>query len=457
MEMINALIEPISSKNAAGEYVDDHTIREYLDDEFMKIGTLQHGSLNWLDLEEKSIHFLSKECKDFKVLSYLMLCLQQDGNPERFLISLKALHQFSKKYWLKGHPRPGKAGEGIKKKLFLLMLNRSIKSSDHLSFLLSDMPLLEQYKLAINELEKIVKKHSLDIDGLTKITTAVTEGLASLDDGIEEEAGALKNESAKTSSASSSVGAGFEKINLTDERKIKDSYFKLANFTNDIDGKNPLGYQLRRFGLWQTITAIPPTGKNGCTEMMAVPKDRAFDYIDSIKNNATVDLLKRIEHTIETSPFWIQGSYLAAGCAEKLNMSDVALAIQQSTLRFLQRLPTLGDNKFSDGTDFLDDKTKQWLSNTDSKESDAKDDFEQLYTTKGLEATLNEINKQLTLIKEPRDSYHLKLLAAEFLKKSGMHSLAQSHFLSLEEEVRGMLVTDWEPIFLQRLSNNGGL
>jgi len=85
MDMMELLLEPVSAKSAAGQYDEDNKDREYLDDEFMKVGTLQHGSLDWLALEEKAIDFLSKECKDFKVLSYLMLCLQQDKNPDKFL------------------------------------------------------------------------------------------------------------------------------------------------------------------------------------------------------------------------------------------------------------------------------------------------------------------------------------------------------------------------------------
>jgi len=251
----------------------------------------------------------------------------------------------------------------------------------------------------------------------------------------------------------------FDNVNLSDERKVKETYFTLAKFTNDIDPGDSLGYQLRRFGLWHGITSVPNVGKNGCTEMMAVSKDRVFEYVEKIRSDSSVELLKRIEHTIETSPFWLEGNYLSACCAESLNMTEVATAIQQLTNAFLKRLPILAKSKFSDGSEFLTLETASWLKNTEKKYAsvEVSSNFDEIYKTKGLEATLNEINLQLETVKEPRESCHLKLLAAEFFKKSGLHSLAKSHFLALEEEVKSMLVVDWEPMFLQRLSNNEGL
>ncbi|MEJ3721827.1 type VI secretion system domain-containing protein, partial [Paenibacillus polymyxa] len=101
------------------------------------------------------------------------------------------------------------------------------------------------------------------------------------------------------------------------------------------------------------------------TELAAVPKELVENYHEAL-NGPGVEpaLLLRLEKSVVASPFWIRGSYLAATVASRLAMDEVAEAIRQASARFVRRVPALLELCFSDGTAFVDDPTRAWLSAT---------------------------------------------------------------------------------------------
>jgi type VI secretion system protein VasJ len=447
--LIDKIIEPISSENPVGKPTSEGKTRDFLEDEVMKIGTLEHGKVDWKNLEEKTIKILSKECKDFKILSYLMLALQCDHNPERFLISLEILAKFSSKYWARGFPNPGEKPHALKRKLLTLMLNRSLDSVKQLKLLLSDNSLVSRYEKVCASMDKIVVKHKLKLKTTSGMSAWVKNELSRLEEPKEEAPVSVLSEKPVNT-----VNRVVSDVNLSDERKTKESYLQLAQFTNESDIENVLGYQLRRFGLWHNIYNAPPNSKQGNTEMRAVSDDRVLEYIESINTRPSKEILMRIEQTLESSPFWIKGSYLAALCANELNMPKVSDAILSATVSFLEKTPSLLACNFSDGSAFVDEEVQQWLGGKQNKlQTDVfSKELEKTYNSKGLEATLSAINKKLKKSKDQRDICHLKLLAAEFFRSSGMESLAITQLQALEEETKQMLVSKWEPAFIKRLA-----
>ena len=70
----------------------------------MKIGSLTHQEIQWHEVENKAIHLLAYQTKDVRLLGYLIICLQHQSTPERFLLSLHLLTDFISTHWEIAHP-----------------------------------------------------------------------------------------------------------------------------------------------------------------------------------------------------------------------------------------------------------------------------------------------------------------------------------------------------------------
>ncbi|WP_439899436.1 type VI secretion system domain-containing protein, partial [Pseudomonas gingeri] len=135
------------------------------------------------------------------------------------------------------------------------------------------------------------------------------------------------------------------------EREQRRVLLNMAEQINQQAPYEPTGYQLRRFGLWSHLQAAPAITRERRTELMAVPRDIVETYQQALITNALEPaLLLRIEKSVAASPYWLNGSYLAANVASRLAMDAVAAAIRQSCERFVCRLPALMELCFSDGT-----------------------------------------------------------------------------------------------------------
>src|SRR5690554_2021207 len=78
-------------ENIVGREVEKSEDYTWLDEEMMKIGSLQHGEVDWNGAEARAVRLLSEVGKDLKVLGHLLHCLQRDGDGVRFALSLRLL------------------------------------------------------------------------------------------------------------------------------------------------------------------------------------------------------------------------------------------------------------------------------------------------------------------------------------------------------------------------------
>lgn len=465
-DLVKKIIEPVSEKSKENSE-EAALIVDFLNEEIMKVGTLQHGNVDWQAIQEKSIWYLLNVKKDFRILSYLILTLQNNLTPQTFLVSLDLLCKFARIYWESGDTKKNKNGSIFKQKIIKQVLERSLENSRKLEFYESDLELLPQIAPLQRDLDALVKEKEVPFVSMALMFNSIKNGLELLTE-VEKKHDS-KSKTKKQATSDSEKRETFHKnepalgaLNLTSDREVKQAYLKLAKYTNEVSPENSLGYRVRRFGLWHSIQNVPPVNKKGVTEMTSVPADRVSEYKDLVTTQPSKELLERIEHTIVTSPFWLTGSYLAAECANNLAYRQLSEVIREETQIFVNRVPGLLDGCFSDGTPFADEETKKWLVmekiEVDDSENHilisstvSQDDYEKLYVNQGLEFVLNKINVALENSKEPREAFHLKLLYAGFLMKSGLFVLAQEQLSTLLDTVSYMGVIDWEPSFFYKL------
>ncbi|WP_225740404.1 type VI secretion system domain-containing protein [Burkholderia cepacia] len=224
---------------------------------------------------------------------------------------------------------------------------------------------------------------------------------------------------------------------------------------NQQDPYDPTGYLLRRFALWAHLTNAPSARKHHQTELMAVPADVAEGYAKALSANA-VDptLLQRVERSVTTSPYWLRGSYLAAGIARRLEMPMVAEAIRQAAERFVTRLPALGKLEFADGRPFVDGETQAWISGAQAGDTTAiagrdyagvRDELRVLLEAQGVESVLRRLEAIQQEAVDLRHRCHVMAIAAELLQPRGLTWLADGLFVRAYQSMQNASAPEWEP------------
>ncbi|MCV5934182.1 type VI secretion system domain-containing protein, partial [Escherichia coli] len=99
---------------------------------------------------------------------------------------------------------------------------------------------------------------------------------------------------------------------------------------------------------------------DGRTPLAAVSADMVADYHAQL-GSADMALWQQVEKSVLLAPYWLDGHCLSAQTALRLGYKQVADAIRDEVIRFLERLPQLTGLLFNDHTPFISEQMKQWL------------------------------------------------------------------------------------------------
>ncbi len=466
---VEQVLAVISGESGVGESLDDDSILEFLEDEVMKVGSLAHNDINWHKVESEALKLLADRSKDLKVLGFLMLSLQRGGDGERFVLSLLLLNRVLDSWWEQAWPYPGAKGQRPRKMLFTQMMQRAIKSVEGLSF---DASVGDGRQYCLDLLAKLdaqAKDRDLPDDPLFDLKRAV-EKLPKSDPGAASQTPsgprpAERSESQSESSAKPASTASATLGNLTldpgNERATRQSLLKVAELLTTTDPETPLGYQMRRYAIWQSITSLPPTRDGKRTDLAAVSADRVAEYKEALDKTPDIELWQRIEQSLSVSPFWLDGHWLSARAASAMGKNDCAEAIREALKAFVERLPQLAELTFNDGTPFLSEAAADWMFTAPVSAKgnggganpweQALDGAVDLARQNKLPAALELLEQGLSDAREPRERYYWRLSTAKLLKETGLKTLAGQQIQDLKKQVQGLVLEDWEPGLIKQL------
>ncbi|MDI9243993.1 type VI secretion system protein TssA [Marinobacter sp. CHS3-4] len=466
---VEQVLAPLPGGSPAGENLAENDTMEFLDNEIMKVGSLAHTGVEWGKVESESLRLLTDTSKDLKVLGFLMLTLQRGGDGERFALSLLLLHRVLDSWWKEAWPYPGDKGKRARKMLFTQMLQRAQKEVSTITFDPGVGDGRDYCLTLLSKLEEQASEHELPDDGLFDLRRAV-EKLPSPAEApapskatpseSTSSAGASREDSPSQTSGSSSASLGNLTLDSSNERSMRQSLLKVADLLTELSPSEPLGYQLRRYALWQTITSVPPTKDGVKTDLAAVSADRVSDYREALGSSPDQALWQRIEQSLSVSPFWLEGHWLSAQVATALGYHECAEGIRQAVKRFVDRLPELAETTFNDGTPFLPKAAADWLFSGPAKGSgggsaspweSAYEDAKGTLDQNGLAPAMQLLEEGLEGAREPRDRFYWRLMSSQLMKDSGMKSLAKQQVQDLRDQTRDMTLGDWEPGLLARL------
>lgn len=467
---VEQVLSVFPGESATGENLMDDATMEYLENEIMKVGSLAHTGVEWGRVESESLRLLSDTSKDLKVLGFLLLCLQRGGNGERFALSLYLLHRVLDSWWDDAWPYPGDKGKRARRMLMTQILQRTLKEVAMLNFdgdvgdgrefcltivgkLMEQAGARELPDKGLSDLRRAVEKLPLPFDRPKPSETTEKPGTAT----PSSPAGPPASQGSSASSAS----LGSLTLDPANERATRQSMLKVADMLTETTPADALGYQLRRYAIWQTITSVPPALEGIKSDLAAVSADRVADYRESLSKSPDLALWQRIEQSLSVSPFWLEGHWLSAQVASAMGHDTCAEAIRTAVKTFVERLPDLADMTFNDGTPFLPKAVADWMLSGPARGSSsaggasaweqAYEDAQGVMEQEGLVPAMQLLEEGLEAAREPRDRFYWRLMSSQLMKDSGMKSLAKQQVQDLREQTRGMSLEDWEPGLVARL------
>lgn len=466
---VEQVVAPLEGELAAGIALGEDAALGFLEDEVMKIGSLSHTAIDWGKVESESLKILSARSKDLKVLGFLLIALQRGGDGERFALSIHLLNRVLETWWEKAWPYPGDKGKRGRKMIFTQMLQRAAKGVAGISF---DTSVGDGRSFCLEVLIKLqaqAQERELPDDALADLKRAVEklpqsqETGASSGKGSEASssvaaAGTKTNAAPSTTSANASLGA--LTLDPSNERATRQSLLKVADMLTGTEPERPLGYQIRRYAIWQSITSVPPTRDGKRSDLSAVSSDRVAEYREALEKSPDQALWQRIEQSLSVSPFWLDGHWLSASVASALGCESCADAIRAAADEFVEKLPQLAELTFNDGTPFLSPDAQEWLwsASTPSQSGGSASPWEQAYDTarelgaqKGLAPAMQLLEEGLGEARELREQFYWRLASARLLKDAGLVGLATRQIQDLQQQVGGLAIEDWEPALLKQL------
>ncbi|MCC5901614.1 MAG: type VI secretion system protein TssA [Halomonas sp.] len=467
------LLAPLAANSdgaLVGEPLEDSHDYLALDNEMMKVGSLQHTNVEWETAEGLAVRVLSERGKDLKVLGHLLHCMQRGGNGVRFALSLRLLARtIAQPWWEQAYPFAGKRGDKLRPRLFQQFIQRSVKLAAGLDFHNAEDE-FEACQASLSELQHQVAEKSLPDQALEELSRHLQslrpakQPSSSSEQAASQKVVAQPTERANQEGMASTTGSAKApelRLEAGNERSNRQTLLKMAEFLGEQSAGEPLAYRLRRYAVWSTIQALPTAKENGKTELAPVSADRISNYREALAKGGDNALWQRIENSLALSPYWLEGHRLSAGLAKQLGHVRCAEAIREETQRFVERLPGIEALTFNNGAAFLDDETARWLHSSGANSGGAGGgneawqaglvEAQELFENGDLSTALKVLDQGLSSARSPRDSAYWRLASAELLHEIGLENLAQQHYRTLHQTVTELALEQWEPALVSRL------
>ncbi|MFC3284154.1 type VI secretion system protein TssA [Litchfieldella rifensis] len=467
LEPLLAPLEAGVDGQRVGRPVDDSADYAWLDEEMMKIGSLQHGTVDWEGAETRAVRLLSETGKDLKVLGHLLHCLQRGGDGVRFALSLHLLAGSLERWWDQAHPVGGPRGARVRPRLFQQFTQRAVTLAAALDFKAAEEE-HEACQAALEALLTVTRARELPEDALVELQRCLQDVRPRHDAPPAPPSATASGSGPAPETAGRGGTAATAKmpemrLEAGNERGNRQTLLKMADFLNEQAPGEALGYRLRRHAIWGAIQAPPATRDGERTELAPVSADRAAEYRDALARGGDIELWRRIENSLAVSPYWLEGHRLSATLAKALGHARCAESIRDEAARFVARLPGIESLTFNDGSPFVDGETLRWLQSASSGTAgmghggggDAwqtgLDEARECLATEGLEAALTILDRGLAAARSPRDDAYWRLASADLLREAGLEALARQHYRALHQAVADIGLELWEPGLLSRL------
>lgn len=434
----------ISDESPAGIKLEDDAEFDFIEQEMMKLGTLNHTDIKWDDVQKQCLNILASKSKDIRVLGFLQLCLQNHAGLDHYLISMRVWVDFVTHFWENCFPAPGNKGKRIRHKYAQLHLQRFEQALDKLNF--DDLTESRHHKFTqtLEPWEQALE--AIELSELDKVSTLLKSRLNQWKErkAVESEQSAKPVPKPMTTTSSRSS-----------DKSLKQTLQELAQEVSQQETGTLLAISMRRYAVWHTITTAPDHDGNGVTALRFMSTERAQEYQERMAS-PDLELWQQVENSLLIAPYWFDGHYMSAHIALKLGHRDWADCIAREANAFLDRLPIINNLSFKSGEPFVPATVQQWLQSANAPSegnSTSSGAGIQLPDTDDLELAMAELDKGLSSARELREQSYWRYQMAELMNKSNLSSLARLQSQDLAEKIKHVTVEEWEPSLIKKLQN----
>jgi len=463
---VAAICKPLAAP-AKGDLEDEPQF-DVIDDALMKRGTLSHGSINWSEVQEAALELLSKKSKDLRLVEAVCLALTQNATRDSLVSGYCGLYAFLE---LPADQRQPKQERAIHTQLSRIVSSLSRKEFPGPQGKLTSELMEVLTRLAGHELIRAAAlgKHFSDIKERLSLENGAGAETTSSESGDAQSAGNTAQNAKQASGTSQSRSPEKSQSSETDWRALKRSAGEIADTLYDLDPTAPVSYQLRRAVTWGDITAPPPIKDAPKTIVPPVAVDTIDRYSSALAGGAVDgEQVKRLERTLQSTPFWLDGHKIAADFAARLGREKVQEAILRDLFAFLVRFPEIRELKYADGTPLVSEETVGALTTletgSDSASADAHsavaapnerpgvnvDELAQLVSDGG---DAESWNRAFKTARSPRTRALMELSVLEQMSGAGLYCLAAEQAGRLKSWAGAHSIEDWEPDLVARLDH----
>jgi len=458
--------------------LDENLIFEEIEGEIMKRGTLAHNSIRWDFVLEQAGLLLQQEAKDFRLISFIILSLPHlspaPSLPSPLPLAVHLVAAFVEKWGEEATPQGRARGRA---------LTRLVDALDGLIKKAEENGLEAQYQPTIAQaFEKIGQVlPNLAADLAPKFTHFANRIENIMSDEVAEPAPSptpperpVERDTAtkaKVSSTSSPSPASAPQaprsseliLDSSNERALRESLAKMADFLFDLDPAHPLSYRLRRYAGWYGMREQPALKQDDATIIMP-PSEESLDlYRQAVQQKQTdIEIAKRLERSCYLQPFWLEGHYLAWNLARARAAMPVANAILEEAHQFAKSTPWLEKLQFSSGHPFMPDEVKSWLASHNQagaatntaaagEETSYLDTARELAQSGDMIAAIQHIEETPPPSGDLRGRSLWELANLELLSEWGMKTHASLTAARMEQAISSLTVADWDAGILERL------
>ncbi len=231
---------------------------------------------------------------------------------------------------------------------------------------------------------------------------------------------------------------------------------KAANTLRAADVSDPLGYRILRVGLWLHMQEPPPAGQGTKTSVPAPPAPMLAKLDTIAGNQKWAALIEESESALVQARFAFtlhRHTYRALG---GLGHAAAKAALAGELASLLQRMPTVLERQFADGSPFCDGATRAWIEEEvlpkapSSGPRPAGEGADVLAEARKLLAG-GQIDEAVALLSERVRSssgatrFRARLALASTLADGGKLPVAQALFEALDTEVLARGLEEWDP------------
>lgn len=488
LESVQEFLLPISEEHPSGSSAKYEPDYEWISAEVAKLDALSGGTLDWPEIAKRALSILKVNSKDLSISTYVAAAWLEIEGLQGLCRGLSLVAELTNAYWESLFPalKRIRARTGSIK---WLLERVEQQLSDYVPTA-KEAGAIAKLKLAAKRLDAVVKD-KFDGEGpsvrpvlktLDRVEMSLpapvkeTPPPAPIPEKVAVPAPASTVTAAPTpapqakpvqsqSVSADALGAAPKAFEDGQDvgkylAKVGKTLTGTASLLRASSPATPTAYRLLRLGAWLHLSQLPDKDAQGQTKIPPPPGPLRTRLETMASNGKWQAILEETESALTQCRFWFDLNRFAAQALTGLgpDFQEARAAVETEVAAFLHRLPGAQDLLFSDGTEFADSQTKEWIVNevlpsTEGASGSADDEATNSTVTQAqalvkdskLSDALSLLASESTQAVNHRQRFRMRMSLAKIANSSGQLTIAHAHFQSLFEEVERRSLEEWEP------------